>query len=127
LANVLRTQGQPEAAMVEARQATELAPRLPQTWDALGHAQLALGQNQDALNSFERGLQLQSKDISLAYGRARALTALNDSGAADAWMALLALKPPQSYVVEACAQAPQAPACAKAPQPTPTPSPSGRR
>lgn len=127
LANVLRTQGQPEAALVEARQATELAPRLPQTWDALGHAQLALGQNQDALNSFERGLQLQSKDISLAYGRARALTALNDSGAADAWMALLALKPSQSYVVEACAQAPQAPACAKAPQPTPTSSPLGQR
>ncbi len=127
LANVLRAQGQPEAALIEARQATELAPRLPQAWDALGNAQLALGQNQDALISFERGLQLAGKDISLASGRARALTALNDSGAADAWMALLALKPPQSYLVEACAQAPQAPACDKAPKPTPTSTPTGQR
>lgn len=127
LANVLRAQGQAEAALVEARQATELAPRLPQTWDALGHTQLALGQSQDALASFEQGLQLISNDISLASGRARALTALNDSRASDAWMALLVLKPPQSYLVEACAQVPQAPACDKAPKRTPTSTPTGQR
>ena len=127
LANVLRAQGQAEAALVEARQATELAPRLPQAWDALGYTQLALGQNQDAVTSFEQGLQLLSKDISLTSGRARALTALNDNRAAAAWMALLALRPPQSYLVEACPQVPKAPACNKAPTPTPTPSPTEQR
>jgi O-antigen ligase len=66
------TEGDYARAVAEARRATRWTPWASDTWEALGEAQLALGEEADARRSFQRAIERDPDDWSLWFGLARA-------------------------------------------------------
>ena len=62
LANGYLKQDGAEQAVVHARIATELDPQYSAAWRLLGQAQVELGQAQEAIASFEMGIQVAGKN-----------------------------------------------------------------
>lgn len=112
----------PAGAVRALKRAINLAPDRPDLWEMLGDAQLYLSNDQltdDAMQAFNRALQLDPKNVTARFQLARARMKAGDKagGLAD-WRALLAELPPddrrrsdlQSAIAQAEGVAPPPPA-----------------
>lgn len=78
LAQLARTQGQPEKSLALLERASQLQPDDVATLVWLGETNLQLGRPQAAEPQFARALSLQSNSVSARYGLGRAALAQND-------------------------------------------------
>ena len=68
--------GQPEAGLESLTLATEFAPQASVTWYNKGYALYTLGRHQEALEAYDKALELESNDT-IRAARAEALAALD--------------------------------------------------